>query len=173
MLLPFISFAQKWNNEGVYAMPEINDKKVRLKPWDTIREAFTFTIDSFKYSYAVMRPNGHVAVSVDYEEYGAWKIYKDTTLSEPDKHSGKEFTFEEHMPHLMMAGSTDTLNRLMPLTVISAQTAIHPFHLSETTKYLVIQGKQAIRSSGSLSFYKKQKALLRGMGFSTQLKPMS
>jgi hypothetical protein len=94
MLLPCISFAQKWNNEGVYAMPEINDKKVRLKPWDTIREAFTFTFDSFKYSYAVMRPNGRVAVSVDYEEYGTWKIYKDTTLSEPDKQTGKEHPFE-------------------------------------------------------------------------------
>lgn len=93
LLLPVMSFSQKWNYNGVYTLPDAKDMKVRLKVWDTIREVFTFAADSFKYSYAVMRPNGRVAVSVDYDEYGTWKIYRDTTLAETDKHTGKQFTF--------------------------------------------------------------------------------
>jgi hypothetical protein len=73
LLLPCITFAQKQNYGGVYKTPE-PDPKAHLKVWDTIRESYTFIADSFKYSYSVMRPNGRGAVSVEYDEYGTWKI---------------------------------------------------------------------------------------------------
>ena len=84
LLVPCIVYAQKPNYDGVYKTP-VPDTKARLKFWDTIRESYTFIADSFRYSFSVMRPNGRGQdVSVEYDEYGIWKIIRTDTEKHKD-----------------------------------------------------------------------------------------
>lgn len=74
--------------KAVYTLPD--NAKRRLKAFDTIRESYTFTTDSFKYAYAVMRPTvQNKIISADYVEYGKWYMGDEVTLVVVDTNNNK------------------------------------------------------------------------------------